>query len=170
MLEPRRRLSALATAGLDRGGQTDRSLDSTSRPSRIPPSARGHPAQQAGSGERGPAEGAGGGGSRHSPQALPPSRAPQPSSPAGPPPPHADTHDVVTAETTRRETDSHGRFLPPARPPARAEHARTPQTQGPVWPVTPAINRSPDPALPRQEAPPLARAPPTRRAPPRPRP
>lgn len=53
--------------------------------------------------------------------------------------------------------------------PTRAEHARTPESQGPVWPVTPAINRSPDPAHPpsRQDAPPPGAGP---ALPPRPAP
>lgn len=154
MREPRRRLSALATAGLDREGQEPgQHIPTQPAPAvspRPPGSARpiGREGRRAsGSRPRGarvlrpPPSG----GSRDSPQARPPERRSL-CSPAGPPPPRAATHHVVTAEPNRRAqgqtaTAAFGR-------PTRAEHARTPESQGPVWPVTPAINRSPDPALP----------------------
>lgn len=91
------------------------------------------------------------------------SRRRSPSSPTGAAPPRADTHNVVTAEATRTGTDGHTAAF--SRQP-RAEHARTPKTQGPVWAVTPAINRSLDPALSRVRTPrPLAPGPPPRPAP-----
>ena len=96
------------------------------------------------------------------------SRRRSPSSPTGPAPPRADTHNVVTGKATRTGTDGHTAAFSRQ---TRAEHARTPKTQGPVWAVTPAINRSLDPAFPRVRTPrPLAPGPPPRLAPPRPAP
>lgn len=172
MLEPQRRLSALATAGLDREGQEPGQHIPTQPDPAVSPRPPGsaHPIGLAG--EREQAKGGAGpppSAQRGLPRLTPKLDLPSAAafySPAGPPPPRADTHQVVTAEPNLRAqgqpaTAAFGR-------PTRAEHARTPASQGPVWPVTPAINRSPDPALPpRQDAPPPGSGParPSRPAP-----
>lgn len=132
-----------------------RSLASASRAGPIPLSACGHPGERAqagpGRGDESPPPSAQRGAPETHPKALPPGARSLPS-PTGPAPPRANTHNVVTAEPTRTETDGHTAALSRQ---TRAEHARTPKTQGPVWAVTPAINRSLDPRpSPRQNAPP----------------
>lgn len=103
----------------------DRSLDSTSRPSQLPPSARGHQAQRARSGGRAGGRARAGRGGRGS-SALRPAGAPEthpkldlpsaaalqsrrPASASRRHPPRRDSR----TEPTRTGTDSHGRFRPP---------------------------------------------------------
>lgn len=105
--------------------------------------------------ERGQAEGGAGSPPSWGSRDSPPSSTSRASAAAfqsrGPPaPPHADTHNVVTGEATRTGGQLQpSSSRPTARPTAESMRVCTPQTQGPVWAVTPAINRSGDPALPR---------------------
>lgn len=119
MLEPRARLSALAAAGLHLQGQE-------LGPSRIPPSARGHPGQRArarpGRGGRGFSAQLGL--PRLTPQLYLPSERrslPVPRAPGSASRRHPQRRD--------RRSDTHGRtapavFQPPDSPTDRGEHAR----------------------------------------------
>lgn len=171
MLEPRRRLSALATAGLDREGQeTGQHIPTQPDPAVSPrPPGSARPIRRAG-GRAGAGRGGRGSSVQRGLSRLTPSstsRAPQPLQsrrPASASCRHPPLRDSRT-EPTRTGTDNHGRFQPSDARRACA-HTRVPGS-GLASDTCDQQVPGPCPSLPRvRTLRPLAQTPPSRRAPP----